>query len=60
MELTWKRYVITLRIQRKQVDSVADSGRKQVSTPPLPAKGREEVERQYLLASGNRYIAPTR
>lgn len=60
MELVRKGYVIPLGIRRKKVERVADSERKQVSAPPLAELRREEIEKQYICASGNRYIGPTR
>ena len=59
MELTWKGYMISLRVQRKDVGT-PDPKTKQISRPPLPQHRQEEVERHYLLAAGNRYVAPTR
>ena len=61
MELTWKGYVIGMRVlQRKQAESAPDRGTKEVSAPPSPERRREQIEKQYLLASGNRYVAPSR
>jgi hypothetical protein len=60
MELAWKGYVITLGIRRKKSERVADSERKQVFAPPLAEQRREEIEKEYIRASGNRCIGPTR
>ncbi len=59
MELTWADYRISLRIQRKEVDDTAGFTARQVYQPRSPQQ-RREVEKQYLLASGCRYVAPTR
>jgi hypothetical protein len=59
MELTWAEYRISIRVQRKQADSTPDSRARRVCQPRLPQERRED-EKQYLLASGNRYVAPTR
>ncbi len=59
MELAWKGYVITVRVQRKQVEGTVDPAAEQLPGPPSVEPSRE-VEKEYLQVSGNRYIAPTR
>ena len=59
MELTWKGYVITVRVQRTQIEGTPDPAMKEVPRPPSP-EPRRDVDKEYLLASGNRHIAPTR
>jgi len=59
MELTWAGYKISLRVQRKEVERAAKPTAEQVYQP-RSAEHRREVEKQYLLASGCRYTAPTK
>lgn len=61
MELTlgWKGYGISLRVRRRHVEGTVGRVVKPVLQPPSPEQ-RREVEKEYILASGNRYTAPTR
>lgn len=61
MELTfkWRGYGISVKMLREQVRAAADRAKERVSGAPA-LEQRREVEREYLLASGNRYTAPTR
>jgi hypothetical protein len=59
MELAWKGHGISVRILRKQVEGTTAPAAKRVHRPPSPEQ-RREIEKQYLLTSGTRYITPTR
>ncbi len=59
LRLRWRRHGISIRVLREQVKGAADRAAKQVSRSPSPEQ-RREVEREYLLASGNRYVGPIR
>jgi hypothetical protein len=59
MELAWKGQGISVRILIKQVEATPAPAAKRVHRPPSPEQ-RREIEKQYLLASATRYIAPTR
>ena len=64
MELAWKGYVISLRVplkvQRRQAESAPDAAVKELSGSRMLEQRRQEAEKEYILASGSRYIAPTR
>jgi hypothetical protein len=64
MELAWKGYLISLRVplkvQRKQAERASDPAVKELSGSRMLEQGRRESDREYILASGSRYIAPTR
>jgi len=64
MELAWKGYVITLRVpvcvERKQAESARDAAVKDISGCSSVQRRREEIEKEYILASGNRYVGPAR
>lgn len=64
MELAWKGYLISLRVplkvQRKRAESAPDAAAKESSGSRTVERGRQEAEKEYILASGSRYIAPTR
>ena len=59
MELTWADYRISIRVQRKELERTSGFAARQGYQPRSPQQCRE-VEKQYLLASGCRYVAPTR
>lgn len=61
MELTlgWRGYGISLRVRRRHVEGTVSCLTQRILRPPSPEQ-RREVEKEYILASGNRYVAPTR
>jgi len=61
MELTlaWKGYGISLRVRRRHVEGMVGRVAKPMLRAPSPEQ-RREIENEYILASGNRYTAPTR
>jgi hypothetical protein len=59
MELTWKGYVITLRIQTKRVEDTPESAELQVPLLASDAHRREKISRHHLLASGTRHTGPS-
>ncbi len=59
MELTWAGYRISVSVQRKQVERTPGRAARQVYHP-RPPQQRREVHKQYLLASGCRYVGPNR
>ena len=60
MELTWKGYVFSVRVWRKQAEAAQDPATKEVSMPQPSERRREEIDKEYILASGSRYVGPTR
>lgn len=60
MELALKGYIISIKVRKKQVESKPDPPANEGNQPPSPERHREEVEKQYLLASGSRYVGPVR
>jgi hypothetical protein len=61
MELTlgWRGYGISLSVRRAHVEGMVGRVARPMLRSPSPEQ-RREVEREYILASGNRYVAPTR
>lgn len=59
MELTWVGHRISVKVQRKETGRRQLPASKQVHQARL-SQQRQEVQNQHLLASGSRYVAPTR
>ncbi len=63
MQLTWKGYGISItvlrRIRATTAEDKTDREAKQVHRLSSPQR-RREIEREYILASASRYIAPNR
>ncbi len=64
MELTWKRYVITLRapvwVRKTQAQSARDPATRGASGSVSLEQPRQASDKQYILASGSRYVGPLR
>jgi hypothetical protein len=59
MELAWKGYVVTLRVQRKQTEATSDPSAEEASRPASTECRREGVEKQHIMAAGSRYMGPS-
>ncbi len=59
MELVLKWRGTGISVQVKRIEELASRAPKHGLRPPSPEQ-RREVEKQYLLASGNRHVGPTR
>ena len=59
MELALRWRGIGISVQVKRIEELASRAPKQGLQPPSPEQ-RREAEKQYLLASGNRCVGPTR
>ncbi len=63
MQLTWKGYGISITLSRMvratTVEDKTDREARQVHQLSSPQR-RRELEREYILASASRYIAPNR
>jgi hypothetical protein len=63
MELAWqwREYGISISILRERVHSRTEPAKAEESVEPIVrGTGTEKVHRDYLLASGSRYVAPMR
>lgn len=60
LALKWRGYGISIRILRKGADSTAEPAVERMVQSHSAQERRQEAERQYLLASGSRYVAPMR
>jgi hypothetical protein len=59
MELTWAGYRINVRVKRRRTGRrIGLAGSRKHGSQLAPQ--RREVEKKYLLASGCRYVAPSR
>ncbi len=59
MELTWVGYRIRLEVRQEEVHRGRLPLAKQLYEH-RPSQQRQQVHKQHLLASGCRYVAPTR
>jgi len=59
MELALKWRGIGISVQVKRIEELASRAPKQGLQPPSPEQ-RRGIEKQYLVASGNRYVGPAR
>ena len=59
MELTWVGYRISVKVQRKEAGRRQLPASKQVHQTRL-SQQCQKIQNQHLLASGSRYVAPTR
>jgi len=59
MELTQERYGISISVPRRPDEGTPRFQMKRAFRPPSPEQ-RREVDKEYLLASGSRYVAPFR
>lgn len=64
MELTWKRYVITLRapvwVRKTQAQSAKDPANRETFGSVSLEQPRQASDKEYILASGSRYVGPIR
>jgi hypothetical protein len=58
--LKWKGYGISIRILGKEAENAAEPEEERVVQSHSAQECREKAERQHLLASGSRYVAPMR
>lgn len=60
LALKWKGYGISIRILSGKAESTAEPEEERLVQSHWAQECREQAERQHLLASGSRHVAPMR
>lgn len=60
LALKWRGYGISIRILRKEAKKAAEPTEERMIQSHSAQERRDEADREYLLASGSRYVAPMR
>lgn len=60
LALKWKGYRFSIRILTGKAENAAEPEEERVVQSHSAQECREQAERQHLLASGSRYVAPMR
>jgi hypothetical protein len=58
MELALRGYVITLKLERQRAEKRKVTKAEEVTLPAPKGRHREEVDREYIMASGSRHAGP--